>query len=95
MTAGVGCEFTVHFSTSFSTTRLPRRGLNLLERRLVDSHSTVTIPFDQRVLFISSLNCAEFSSRLSEVAQPLDPISGSQFMAGGRGFGERWSLGTV
>jgi hypothetical protein len=65
MTAGVDCKFTVHFSTSFSTTRLPRRGLNLLERRLVDSHSTVIIPFDERVLFVCSLNCAGFPGQLS------------------------------
>jgi hypothetical protein len=61
----------------------------------VESHTTVIIPFDDRVLFVSSLNCAESSSRLSEVAQTLDPISGSQFLAGGGGLDERWSLGTV
>jgi len=44
-------------------------GLNLLERRLVDSHTTVIIPFDDRVIFVRLLNCAEFSRRLSEVAQ--------------------------
>ena len=70
-------------------------GLNLLERRLVDSHSTVTIPFDDGVIFVSLLNCAEFSRRLSEVAQTLDAISGIQFLVGGRGLGERWLLGTV
>jgi hypothetical protein len=59
------------------------RRLNLLERRLVESHATVVIPLDDRVLFVSSLNCAEFSSRLSEVAQTLDAISGSQFLTGG------------
>jgi hypothetical protein len=61
----------------------------------MESHATVVIPFDDRVLFVSSFNCAEFSSRLSEVAQTLDPISGSQFLASGRGLGEWWSLGTV
>ena len=69
--------------------------LNLLERRLVESHATVVIPFHDRVLFVSSLNCAEFSTRLSEVAQTLDPISGSQLLAGDRWLGERWPLGTV
>ena len=69
--------------------------LNLLEGRLVNSHATVVIPLDDRVIFVSSLDCAEFSSRLSEVAQPLDPISGSQLLASGRGLGERWSLGAV
>jgi hypothetical protein len=43
----VDCKFTVHFSTSFSTTRF------------------------------------------------LDAISGSQFLVGGRGFGERWPFGAV
>src|ERR1019366_9682411 len=63
--------------------------LDLLERRLVDSHTTVIIPLDDRVIFVSSLNCAEFSIRLSEVAQTLDAISGSQLLAGGGGLGER------
>jgi hypothetical protein len=62
---------------------------------LVDSYSTVIIPLDDRVLVVSSLNCAEFSIRLSEVAQTLDAISGTQLLAGGGGLGERWSLGTV
>jgi len=70
-------------------------GLNLLERGLVDSHTTVIIPFDNRVVFVSSLNCSEFSRRLSEVAQTLDAISGTQFLDGGRGLGERWLLSTV
>jgi len=69
--------------------------LNLLEPRLVESHTTVIIPLDDRVIFVSLLNCAEFSSRLSEVAQTLDAISGSQFLVGGRGLDERWLLGTV
>ena len=60
-------------------------GLNLLKRRLVESRATVIVPFDDRVIFVSLLNCAEFSSRLSEVTQTLDPISGSQLLAGGRG----------
>jgi hypothetical protein len=71
------------------------RRLNLLERWLVDPYTTVIIPLDDRVLFVGLLNCAEFSVRLSEVAQTLDAISGSQFLAGSRGLGERWSLGTV
>ena len=69
--------------------------LNLLERRLVNSHAAVVIPLDDRVLFVSSLDCAEFSRRLSEVAQTFDTISGSQLLAGGRGLGERWPLGTI
>jgi hypothetical protein len=62
---------------------------------LVESHATVIIPLDDRVLIVSSLNCAEFSIRLSEVAQTLDAISAIQFLAGGGGLGEWWSLGTV
>ena len=69
--------------------------LNLLEGRLVESHATIVIPLDDSVLFVSSLNCAEFSGRLSEVAQILDAISRNQLLAGGRGLRERWSLGTV
>jgi hypothetical protein len=69
--------------------------LNLLERRLVESHATVVIPLNDRVLFVSSLNCAEFSIRLSEVAQTLDAIAGNQLLTGGGGLGERWSLGAV
>src|ERR1035441_4845769 len=52
--------------------------------RLVNSYSTVIIPLDDRVLVIGSLNCAEFSIRLSEVTQTLDAISGSQFLVSGR-----------
>ena len=61
----------------------------------MESYPTVIIPFDDRVIFVRSFNCAEFSIRLSEVAQTLDAISGTQFRAGGRGFGERWSFGPV
>src|ERR1022692_3005766 len=68
-------------------------GLNLLERRLVESHTTVIIPFDDRVIFVRLLNCAEFPSGLSEVTQTLDAISGAQFLVCSRGFGERWPLG--
>ena len=61
----------------------------------MESRTTAIIPFDDRVIFIRLLNCAEFPSRLSEVAQTLDAISGSQFLVGGRGSGEAWLLGTV
>jgi hypothetical protein len=49
--------------------------LNLFERRLVESRTTVIIPFNDRVVFVSLLNCAKFSSRRSEVPQTLDAIS--------------------
>jgi hypothetical protein len=61
----------------------------------VDPHTTVIIPLDDRVIFVSLLNCAEFSSRLSEVAQTLDAISGNQFLIGDRRVGEGWLFGTV
>jgi hypothetical protein len=56
---------------------------------LVESRTTVIIPLDDRIFFVSSLNRADFSSRLSEVSQTLDPISGFQFLVGGTGFAER------
>jgi hypothetical protein len=62
---------------------------------LTDSHSTVIIPLDDGVFVVSSLNCAEFSIRPSEVAQALDAISGNQLLAGGRGLRERRSLGAI
>src|SRR3984893_8691159 len=69
--------------------------LNLLEPRLAESHTTVIVPFDDGVIFVRLLNCAEFSSRHSEVAQTLDAISGIQFLVGGSGVDEAWLLGTV
>ncbi len=70
-------------------------GLNLLEPRLVESHTTGIIPFDDRVVFVCLLNCTEFPSRLSEVAQTLDAISGIQVLVVCRWLGEAWLLGTV
>jgi hypothetical protein len=62
----------------------------------VDSHTTVVIPFDFCVIFVRSLDCAEFSSRLSEVAQAFDAIAATQFLlADGRGLRKAWSLGTI
>ncbi len=69
--------------------------LNFFEPRLVQSHPTVTIPFDDRVLLVSLLNCAELASRFSEIAQPLNAISGIQFRMVAGGFDERRLLGTV
>jgi hypothetical protein len=62
---------------------------------LVESHTTVTVPFDDRVIFVRLLNSTKYSGGLSEIAQPLDAISGIQFLAGSRGLGERWLPGTV
>jgi hypothetical protein len=50
--------------------------LNFLKPWLTDSHSTVIIPFDERVIFVRFLDCAQFPSGHSKVAQTLDPISG-------------------
>ena len=61
----------------------------------MDSYSTVIIPLNDCVLVVSSLNSAEFSIGLSEVAQTLDAISGNQLLASAGGLGERWSLGAV
>jgi hypothetical protein len=51
----------------------------------VESSTTVIIPFDDRVIFVGLLDRAQFSIRLSEVTQTLDPISGIQLLARGRG----------
>src|ERR1017187_4161829 len=51
-------------------------GLNLLEPRLAESHTTVIIPFDDRVIFVRLLNCAEFSSRLSKEPQGAQTAPG-------------------
>jgi hypothetical protein len=61
----------------------------------VESITTVIVPFNDCVVFVGLLNRAEFSRRLSEVAQTLDAISGIQFLLSGSGLGERWFLGTV
>jgi hypothetical protein len=70
-------------------------GLSLLEPRLMESPTTGIIPFYDRVIFVCLLNCAEFPSRLSEVAQTLDAISGLQVLDVWRWLGEAWLLGTV
>jgi len=75
--------------------REPCRTLDLLEPQLSKSHTTVIFPLDDSVIFVSLLNCAEFSSRLSEVAQALDAISGIQFLVAGSGLGEPWLLSSV
>jgi hypothetical protein len=68
---------------------------DFLEPWLVESHATVVIPLDNRVLIVRLFNGAQLPSRFSEVAQTLDAISGIQFLAGGRGFGEARFFGTV
>ena len=73
----------------------PGCALNLLEPRLMVSPTTGIIPFDDRIILVSLLNCPEFSSRLSEVAQTLNAISGLQVLDVWRWLGEAWLLGTV
>src|ERR1700686_1246884 len=68
---------------------------NFLQPRLAEPHTTVIIPFDDRVVFVSLLNGTEFSSRLPEISQTLDAITGIQFRVGSRWLGERWLLGAV
>jgi hypothetical protein len=77
------------------TLALAKLALKLLERRLVKSHTTVVIPFDDRVIFVNLPNRAEFSRRYSEVAHTLDAISGIQFLASAGRFDKRGLLGTV
>src|SRR5207245_936362 len=72
-----------------------RVGLNLLKPRSMESPAPVIIPFDDRIIFVSLLNRAEFSSLLPEVAQSLDAISGIQFLVGGSRVAERWLPGTI
>jgi len=61
----------------------------------MQSCATVIVPFDDRVIFVSLLDCAEFSSRPSEVAQTLNAISGIQFLVSGRWLSETWLLGAI
>ncbi len=61
----------------------------------MESLATVTIPFDDRVIFVSLLHRAEFSRRLSKVAQTLDAISGIQFLAADGGLNKGWLPGAV
>jgi hypothetical protein len=68
---------------------------DLLQPRLVQSHPTVIIPLYKRLVFVRLLNCTEFSSRLSEISQTLDAITGIQFRVGSMGRDERWPLGSV
>jgi hypothetical protein len=66
-----------------------------LELRLVESHPTVIIPLDDRVFFVSSLHCAEFSRWLSEVAHSLNAIPGFEFVIARDRLGEAWFPGAV
>jgi hypothetical protein len=75
--------------------RQPCRPLDLLEPRLSKPHTTVVIPLHDRIIFVSTLNCTEFPSWLSKIAQTLDAISGVKFLVGDRRVGKCWLPGTV
>jgi hypothetical protein len=68
---------------------------DFLKPRLTQSHTTIVIPLDKRIIFVRSHNRSEPSCRLSKVAQTHDAISGIQFRVGSRGLDERWLFGTV
>jgi len=61
----------------------------------MESHMTGIIPFDDGVILVSLLNRTEFPSRLSEVAQTLDAISGIELLVVCRWLGEAWLPGAV
>ena len=72
-----------------------RSPLDLPERRFVESHATVIVPFDDRVFFVRSFHGAEFSRRLSKVSQTLDAVSWIHLRARVDGLGECGSFGAV
>jgi hypothetical protein len=72
-----------------------RESLDLFQPWLGKSFASVIIPFHQGVVFIRSLNRAEFSGEFSEVTTAFNTISGKQFLAIGRWFDERRPAGTV
>ena len=59
------------------------------------SRTTVMIPFDDRVVFVSTLYGAELLCWFSEIAQTLDAITGSQFRVRTRRAIKRWPLGAI
>jgi hypothetical protein len=61
----------------------------------VESHATVIIPFDDRLIFVRCSTVPNSPVGFPKFAQTLDAISGIQFLAGGRGLGEQWLPGTV
>ena len=61
----------------------------------MESHPTVIIPLDDRVFFVSSFHCAEFSRWLSEVAHSLNAIPGFEFVIARDRLGEAWFPGAV
>jgi phage protein D len=68
---------------------------DFLKPRLTQSHTTIVVPLDKRVIFVRPHHRSESSRRLSEVAQTHDAISGIQFRVGSRGLVERWTLSPI
>jgi hypothetical protein len=52
--------------------------LDFLKPGLVQPCAAIAVPLHYRVFFIRPLNCAQFPRRSSEIAEPLDAISGIQ-----------------
>ena len=67
--------------------------LNLLERRLVESRTTIIIPFDNRVLFASSLNVPNSPVGFPKVPKPStrSPGVNSWPVAEGSGSSGLWA----
>jgi hypothetical protein len=61
----------------------------------MESFASVIIPLHNCVLFVRSLDCAEFSSQPAKIAAAFHAISGGQIMVGGRRIDECWPPGTV
>jgi hypothetical protein len=68
---------------------------DLLKPGLMQSHTTIVVPLDKRVIFVRSHNRSEPSCRLSEVAQTHDAIPGIQFRVGSSGSVEQWTFRSV
>jgi|SRR5580693_3014339 hypothetical protein len=58
---------------------------DFLKPRLTQSHTTIVVPLDKRVIFVRSHNRSESSCRLSKVAQAYNTITGIQFRIGSGG----------
>src|SRR5260370_1869180 len=62
------------YSLGFHKDTSRRSGLNLLDRRVMQSHTTIMIPFDHHLIIVALLYCAEISNQLSHDTQILYPI---------------------
>jgi hypothetical protein len=66
-----------------------------MESHAAGSVPFVIVPFNDHIIIVRLLHCAEFSRWLSEVTQSLDAVSAIQILAGGGGLGEGRPPGTV